>query len=127
VFRIASLLLASALAFVVVLFRDLQARRRIAVNRETQFLCRTALLALTGFIVSGLFDYTYGHSLGLWKLTLLICNSTAGTSSALGFGLWPVLSLAANGETEQAKATKVAIPNLCLRVSMTCFCPPAPV
>ena len=36
-----------------------------ALDRETQFLCRAALLALTGFLAAGMFDYTYGHSLGL--------------------------------------------------------------
>jgi O-antigen ligase len=59
----------AALVFLVVLFHDLLALCRLAVDREQQFLCRTSLLALTGFTVAGFFDYTYGHSLGL----ILLC------------------------------------------------------
>lgn len=56
---------AAALLFTGVLFRDLLRALRQATTREAQFSCRTALLALTGFLVAGCFDYTYGHSLGL--------------------------------------------------------------
>ena len=38
---------------------------RVVSDRDSRFLCRTALLGLTGFLVAGMFDYTYGHSLGL--------------------------------------------------------------
>jgi O-antigen ligase len=55
----------AAVLFVAVLFRELRNAWLRAVDREQQFLCRTALLGLTGFVVSGLFDYTYGHSLGI--------------------------------------------------------------
>jgi len=55
----------AAVLFVAVLFRELRNAWRLAVDREQQFLSRTALLGLTGFVVSGLFDYTYGHSLGI--------------------------------------------------------------
>jgi len=58
----------AALLFVGVLFRELRNAWLLAVDREQQFLSRTALLGLTGFVVSGLFDYTYGHSLGIIML-----------------------------------------------------------
>ena len=64
----------AALLFVAVLFRDLRNRCRLAVDREQQFLCRTSLLALTGFSVAGLFDYTYGHSLGLILLGFAVLS-----------------------------------------------------
>ena len=55
----------AALLFVAVLFYELRESSRRAVDREQQFLCRTAVLGLAGFLAAGLFDYTYGHSLGL--------------------------------------------------------------
>ncbi len=55
----------AALAFLVALSNDLRKRWRAAADREARFLCRTSILALTGFIAAGMFDYTYGHSLGL--------------------------------------------------------------
>ncbi len=56
---------AAALLFLVMLTRDLLTRYSLAEDREQLFVCRTSLLALTGFVATGLFDYTYGHSLGL--------------------------------------------------------------
>ena len=55
----------AALIFVVCAFRDLLKARRKALNPDGRFLTDTALLALTGFLFAGLFEYTYGHSLGL--------------------------------------------------------------
>ena len=55
----------AAVLFIAVLFKHLRERLKSAVDRETQFMCRAALLGLTGFLAAGLFDYTYGHSLGL--------------------------------------------------------------
>jgi O-antigen ligase len=57
--------LGAALWVLLALFRELRQRYIQASGREEVFLCRTALIGLTGFVVSGLFDYTYGHSLGL--------------------------------------------------------------
>jgi O-antigen ligase len=57
--------LVAAVLFVIVLFRDLHKQCRSALGRDNQFLCNAALLGLLGFLMSGLFDYTYGHSLGL--------------------------------------------------------------
>ena len=38
---------------------------RPARNRERRFLCRSAFLGITGFLIVGMTDYTYGHALGL--------------------------------------------------------------
>ncbi|OLC30182.1 MAG: hypothetical protein AUG08_04010 [Acidobacteria bacterium 13_1_20CM_2_55_15] len=59
----------TALLFLAVLFRDLVRARKIARTRDDRFLTQTAILALTGFVFAGLFEYTYGHSLAL----ILLC------------------------------------------------------
>jgi O-antigen ligase len=64
--------LLAAMLFVTVLFRDLLAQCRCAMDRDESFLCNTALLALAGFLLSGMFDYTYGHSLGLILLSFIV-------------------------------------------------------
>jgi len=51
-----------------VLFLDLGKAYRAAKSREARFACRAGLLGLLGFVMSGIFDYTYGHSLGLIML-----------------------------------------------------------
>ena len=56
---------AAALLFVFAVFRELVRALKNAPDREARFTCQTALLALTGFLIAGLFDYTYGHSLSL--------------------------------------------------------------
>jgi O-antigen ligase len=56
---------AAALIFVVFAFRDLVRARRMARTPDSRFLSETALLAFIGFLFAGLFEYTYGHSLGL--------------------------------------------------------------
>lgn len=55
----------SAFLFVIILFHDLLSALRAAPNKEEEFAARTGLLALIGYLVAGLFEYTYGHSLGL--------------------------------------------------------------
>lgn len=62
----------AALLFVTVLFRDLVRACRAAKNRDERFMTRTALLALIGYVFMGLFEYTYGHSLGLILLTFAV-------------------------------------------------------
>jgi O-antigen ligase len=64
----------AAVVFLIMLFRDLRSECRLASDRDHQFLCRTALLGLTGFVVAGLFDYTYGHSLGLILLGFTVLS-----------------------------------------------------
>jgi O-antigen ligase len=56
---------AAATVFVAVLLWDLRKQYKRARHRDERFLCRTSILALTGFLTAGFFDYTYGHSLGL--------------------------------------------------------------
>ena len=61
----------AAVLFVAVLLKHLRERLKSALDRETRFLSRSALLALTGFLAAGMFDYTYGHSLGLILVTFV--------------------------------------------------------
>jgi O-antigen ligase len=67
----------AAMAFLAILFHDLRVRCRLTTNREQQFLCRTSLLGLTGFVIAGLFDYTLGHSLGLILLGFTVLSPLA--------------------------------------------------
>jgi exopolysaccharide production protein ExoY len=62
----------AALTFVMVLLHDLRKRCKYAFDRNRQFLCCTSLLGLTGFAAAGMFDYTYGHSLGLILLVFMV-------------------------------------------------------
>jgi O-antigen ligase len=62
----------AAMIFVAVLFIDLARKCRISEGRDQQFLCRTALLGLVSFTLAGMFDYTYGHSLGLILLGFVV-------------------------------------------------------
>jgi O-antigen ligase len=62
----------TAFLFVAVLFRDLLKARKIAKTRYDRFLAQTGILALTGFLFAGLFEYTYGHSLALILLCLAV-------------------------------------------------------
>jgi len=57
--------LSAALLFLAMLGRALLQAYREARGREARFLSATALLGMTGFLLAGLTDYTYGHSLGL--------------------------------------------------------------
>ncbi|HLY59157.1 MAG TPA: O-antigen ligase family protein [Terriglobia bacterium] len=57
-----------------VLFLDLVKASRAATSREAQFVCRAGLLGLIGFVMSGFFDYTYGHSLGLILLGFVVIS-----------------------------------------------------
>ena len=68
---------AAALLFLAILTRDLLTRYRLAGDREQLFVCSTSLLALTGFLATGLFDYTYGHSLGLILLAFAVLSPLA--------------------------------------------------
>jgi O-antigen ligase len=63
---------AAALAFVVALSNELRKRWKAATDDEARFLCRTSILGLIGFLATGLFDYTYGHSLGLILVSFVV-------------------------------------------------------
>jgi hypothetical protein len=43
-----------------------------AANPDRRFLANTAVLAFIGFLVAGLFEYTYGHSLGLIMISFAV-------------------------------------------------------
>lgn len=64
----------AALLFVTMLFHDLLAASKTARSRCEQFAARTGILALVGFLVGGLFEYTYGHSLGLILLFFAVLS-----------------------------------------------------
>ena len=57
-----------------VLFFDLAKATRAAISREAKFACRAGLLGLIGFVMSGFFDYTYGHSIGLILLGFVVLS-----------------------------------------------------
>ena len=70
----------AAILFVTVLFWELRKAFRPGMNRDQQFVGCTAVLGLTGFVVSGLFDYTYGHSLGLILLCFTVLSPLASNA-----------------------------------------------
>jgi O-antigen ligase len=71
--------LAAAAAFLVILVGALRRQCATALNRDQEFLCRTALLGLFGFLAAGMFDYTYGHSLGLNLLGFVVLSPLVPT------------------------------------------------
>ena len=62
----------AALLFVLCTFRDLLRARNNATNPDRQFLANTAVLAFIGYLFAGLFEYTYGHSLGLIMIAFAV-------------------------------------------------------
>jgi O-antigen ligase len=62
----------AALLFVAFAFRDLIRARRKAFDPDSRFLSDTAVLALIGFLFAGLFEYTYGHALGLIMIAFAV-------------------------------------------------------
>lgn len=58
----------AALLVLAILFLDIRRSwntARMNQDRKRLFLCRAGILALAGFALAGMFEYTYGHSLGL--------------------------------------------------------------
>ncbi|HEY2015509.1 MAG TPA: O-antigen ligase family protein [Bryobacteraceae bacterium] len=64
--------LGASILFLAVLVRDLLRSWRGAQTRDEQVLCRSGLLGVAGFLMVGLMDYTYGHSLGLILLSFVV-------------------------------------------------------
>jgi len=58
----------AALLFVFFALRSLWHTSRTN-DPDSWFLSQTAFLAFVGFLIGGLFEYTYGHSLGLIMVT----------------------------------------------------------
>jgi O-antigen ligase len=59
-----------AASFLVALVRA----GRNACSRDAQFVTHAGILALIGFSIAGLFEYTYGHSLGLILLSFALIS-----------------------------------------------------
>jgi len=75
----------AATLLVLALYRDLFLAFRAARGQEELFCCLTSLLALTGFLIAGVFDYTYGHSLALILLSFAVLSPLlSSTDSACG-------------------------------------------
>lgn len=70
----------AAVLFVGVLFRDVWKAGRNLQTREERFVAEAALLALSGFVLAGLFEYTYGHALGLIMITFAVLPALIPTS-----------------------------------------------
>jgi len=62
----------AALLFVAITLRDLFKARRLAIGPDNRFLTETGLLALIGFLIAGMFEYTWGHSLGLIMIVFAV-------------------------------------------------------
>ncbi len=60
------------LMFCVVTFMSLGGRFRTAATQDDQFLPLVSLLAFSGFLAAGFFDYTYGHSLAVILLAFAV-------------------------------------------------------
>ncbi len=56
---------AAAVLFLCVLWITLRKTYQSTCDRDLQFLSRAGLLGVIGFVVAGVFEYTYGHSLAL--------------------------------------------------------------
>ena len=64
----------AAFLFVIMLFHNLLRALSAAATKQEEFAARTGLLALIGYLVAGLFEYTYGHSLGLILLSFAVLS-----------------------------------------------------
>ena len=73
--------LCGALLCLTALLRDLLRAYSRAWRRDDRFLCRAALLGITGFLITGLTDYTYGHALGLIVFSFVALAPLIGSES----------------------------------------------
>ena len=88
----------AALLFLTMLFRDLLSASGAASSKEEEFAARTGLLALIGFLVAGLFEYTYGHSLGLILLSFAVLPPLLPCTSKMAV---PTKSLKPGSSTDE--------------------------
>jgi O-antigen ligase len=95
----------AAVLFVATLFRELRSAWLRPADRGQKFLCRTAILGLSGFIVSGLFDYTYGHSLAIILLCSMVLAPLVRTTKAPNQRSWPT----SGGPLKQALPSTVPL------------------
>jgi O-antigen ligase len=84
----------AALLFVAMLFRELVKRCRSSIGRSEQLLSRAAILGLTGFLVAGMFDYTYGHSVALILLSFVILAPMVPSPDRRAVDVFPALESA---------------------------------
>lgn len=70
--------LCAALFCLAALLRDLAHECRRASCRDGRFLCRAALMGTAGFLITGMTDYTYGHSLGLILFSFVALSPLIG-------------------------------------------------
>ncbi|MBZ5514398.1 MAG: O-antigen ligase family protein [Acidobacteriia bacterium] len=99
----------AALAFCGVLLLDLRRALLTATAREARFASLAALLGLSGFLLAGFFDYTYGHSLGLILLAFSVLPplslfSPPAQVAAIFPGPFPVRGPARLAATDRAGA-----------------------
>jgi O-antigen ligase len=78
--------LCAALLCLMALLRDLAKAYSHARRRDDRFLCRAALLGTAGFLITGLTDYTYGHSLGLIALSFVALAPLIGAGGDMYVG-----------------------------------------
>jgi O-antigen ligase len=57
--------LGAAAFWLAALLKDLMLAWKRARSPESRLLCRSAFLGITGFLIAGMTDYSYGHALGL--------------------------------------------------------------
>jgi O-antigen ligase len=78
--------LAAAILCVGALLRALLQLCRHARGRDDLFLCRAALMGTAGFLITGMTDYTYGHSLGLILFSFVaLCPLTGSEPAGAAF------------------------------------------
>jgi O-antigen ligase len=74
--------IAAAAVFLTILVKDLLRACRRASNRDAEFLARTSLAGVAGFVTAGFVEYTYGHSLGLILLSFAVLSPLVPTVDA---------------------------------------------
>jgi O-Antigen ligase len=87
-----------AFLFVAMSFRDLLRALSAAPGKGEEFAVRTGLLALIGYLVAGLFEYTYGHSLGLILLSFAVLPPLLPCTSKMAV---PTNSLKTGSSTDE--------------------------
>jgi O-antigen ligase len=69
--------LCAAILCLAMLLRDLLRMLRRTSDRETRFLCSAGLMGIVAFLLAGITDYAYGHSLGLILFSFVVLSPLA--------------------------------------------------
>jgi O-antigen ligase len=72
-----------ALGFVMTLLRELLKAIRKVTAADERFLAHAGFACTLGFLIAGLFDYTYGHSLALIILSFAVLSPLMFTSGSV--------------------------------------------